>query len=110
MNQNRSPLPRGNGLKKTSGIAIAALLVFGVVVGAVSFSLKGAYATSSITPSSTKFFGASLERVLIADNSKTSNADTISVHVDVAGHVTGAVDIALCKSVNSGIFELFLIT
>src|SRR5437870_3767127 len=110
MNENRSPLPRGNGLKKTSGIAIAALLVFGVVVGAVSFSLKGAYATSSITPSSTKFFGASLERVLITDNSKTSNADTISVHVDVAGHVTGAVDISLCNIGNSGTFELFLTT
>ena len=110
MNENRSPLPRGNGLKKTSGIAIAALLVFGVVVGAVSFSLKGAYATSSITPSSTKFFGASLERVLITETSKTSNGDTISVHVDAQGHVAGSTDITLCNTGNSGTFELFLTT
>src|SRR5436853_6662372 len=105
MNENRSPLPRGNGLKKTSGIAIAALLVFGVVGGGVSFSLTHAYATSSITPSSTKFFGASLERVLITDNSKTSNADTISVYVDVAGHVTGAIHISLCNIWDAGSCE-----
>src|SRR5436853_5563860 len=107
MNENRSPLPRGNGLKKTSGIAIAALLVFGVVVGAVSFSLTHAYATSSITTTTSKFFGPDLLKVLITDSSKTVVSDVITPHVDAkrGSTVLGSADPQLCNIGTSGSFE-----
>src|SRR3989442_9980382 len=112
MNENRSPLPRGDGLKKTSGIAIAALLVFGVVVGAVSFSLTHAYATSSITTSTNKFFGPDLLRVLITDNTKTLLADTITPHVDVkrGSTVLGSADPSITNIGTSGTFEFYITT
>ena len=112
MNENQSPLPRGNGLKKTSGIAIAALLVFGVVVGAVSFSLTHAYAASSITTSTNKFFGPDLLRVLITDNTKTLLADTITPHVDVkrGSTVLGSADPSITNIGTSGTFEFYMTT
>jgi hypothetical protein len=112
MDINYSPLPSRNGLKKSSGAVIAALLLFGAVAGVMAFSPKSAFAATSIDASSDKFFGAGFIRVLITDTSKNQATDTISVQID-AKHGTqtvGTTPVTVANLGSSGTFELFITT
>jgi hypothetical protein len=111
MNNSGNPLPH-NGLKRSTGIVIAALLVFGAVAGVMTFSVKNAYAATSITTSSDKFYGPNLLRAVITDTAKNTAGDTIIAHVDVkrGSSILGSKDYTLTNIGSSGTFEFFVTT
>src|SRR5579885_3905634 len=82
MNNDSSPLPKGNRLKTSGAVAFAVLLIFGTVVGAMTFAQKNAFAAVNIATSSTQIFGADMVRVLVTDTSINTAGQTISVEVD----------------------------
>ncbi len=114
MDSNRKlSLPNGSTWKKSTSIALAALLIFSTAVVAWTIAPKNAYAAVSITSSSDTFFGSAFNRVLITDTSLLgSPTDTISVLVEAKRGTTtlGSVSASVDEIGSSGTFELFITT
>lgn len=114
MDSNRKlSLPNGSTWKKSTSIALAALLIFSTAVVAWTIAPKNAYAAVSITSSSDKFFGSAFNRVLITDSALLgSPSDTISVIVEARRGSTslGTQNANVNEIGTSGTFELFITT
>lgn len=119
MDTNKSPLAKVNGWKKSSGIALAALLVFGAVAGVMAFSPRNALAqtTPTITTSTNKFFGNAFAQVIISDNDKNSDSNlqesvaaTVTVKDETGAQKDSQQVTAYETGKNSGQFEFFVTT
>ena len=78
----------------------------------MTFSVKNAFAATSIDASSDRFYGPNLLRVVITDTAKNTAGDTIVAHVDIkrGSSTLGSIDKTLKNIGSSGTFELFVTT
>src|ERR1051326_8868088 len=82
-------------------------------IGIVGFlPTKFAFAATTITTSSSQFYGSSLERVLITDTAKTNAGDSILPHIDVkrGAGTLASIDPTIFNIGTSGTFEFYLTT
>jgi plastocyanin len=112
MNNDSSPLPKGNRLKTSGAVAFAVLLIFGTVVGAMTFAQKNAFAAVNIATSSTQIFGADMVRVLVTDTSINTAGQTISVEVDAkrGSSTLGTITPTINQIGTTGTFEFYITT
>src|SRR5581483_9179200 len=107
--------PTRNGLKKSMGVFVMALLVFGAVAVIMTYSHKAFAQAVLITTSANQFFGNGMVQVIINDPAKNSDSaiqETTSVTVNVKDD-TGATkksDSIDAREIgtNSGQFEFFI--
>ncbi len=115
MDISTRPLSSGSGKKKSMGIALTALLIFGSVVGVMAYSQKAYAQAVLITTSADTFYGNSFVQVIINDAAKNSDSGTqettsVTVRVkDDTGAVKGTGSINVREiGTNSGQFEFFI--
>lgn len=119
MDASNGLLSRDSNFRKSSGIAFAALLVFGAVAGVLAYSPGNALAqTVTIQTSADRFYGNSLLQVIVNDSAKNSasitqetTAVSVSVKSDTGATVAGPVTVNAREiGANSGQFEFFIST
>lgn len=111
MNVSNNALPYGSGTK-LSGIALAALFIFGTIAAVMLVVPQNAYAAVTMDVGSSKIFGSSLVRVLIEDTAKDTAGSTALVHVEAkrGATVLGQKDVTVTAIGTSGQFELYATT